>query len=180
MAERIPPEQGTYDVSEAKPVHVPNGIDSHIAIYSSINVAHQPRNELLNASNAQSLNSGRSLHPNGISSQHRLLGNATEASEGSAQSHRITSPCKLDVPHRRAHSNSDDMLTASHRGDDNVSIDAMSLQNGEDGYKPRGTVSSISSSQVQAEWIEQYEPGVYITLTTLLDGTRDLKRVRFR
>uniref|UniRef100_A0A0E0H8E2 FYVE-type domain-containing protein n=1 Tax=Oryza nivara TaxID=4536 RepID=A0A0E0H8E2_ORYNI len=176
MAERIPPEQGTYDVSEAKPVHVPNGIDSHIAIYSSINVAHQPRNELLNASNAQSLNSGRSLHPNGISSQHRLLGNATEASEGSAQSHRITSPCKLDVPHRRAHSNSDDMLTASHRGDDNVSIDAMSLQNGEDGYKPRGTVSSISSSQVQAEWIEQYEPGVYITLTTLLDGTRDLKR----
>ncbi|KAK9903687.1 hypothetical protein M0R45_001047 [Rubus argutus] len=32
---------------------------------------------------------------------------------------------------------------------------------------------------VDAEWIEQYEPGVYITLVALRDGTRDLKRVRF-
>ncbi|KAK4745179.1 hypothetical protein SAY87_011491 [Trapa incisa] len=32
---------------------------------------------------------------------------------------------------------------------------------------------------VEAEWIEQYEPGVYITLMALRDGTRDLKRVRF-
>jgi hypothetical protein len=55
----------------------------------------------------------------------------------------------------------------------------MSLQSGEDGYRSRSTIS-LSSDQVQAEWIEQYEPGVYITLTTLLDGTRDLKRVRFR
>jgi len=71
------------------------------------------------------------------------------------------------------------MLTAGSRADDNVSMDAMSLQSGEDGYKPRGTIS-LPSNQVQAEWIEQYEPGVYITLTTLRDGTRDLKRVRFR
>jgi hypothetical protein len=40
-------------------------------------------------------------------------------------------------------------------------MDAMSLQSGEDGYKPRGTIS-LPSNQVQAEWIEQYEPGVYI------------------
>jgi hypothetical protein len=71
------------------------------------------------------------------------------------------------------------MLTAGSRVDDNMSMDAMSLQSGEDGYKPRGTIS-LPSNQVQAEWIEQYEPGVYITLTTLRDGTRDLKRVRFR
>jgi hypothetical protein len=32
-----------------------------------------------------------------------------------------------------------------------------------------GTVS-LSGNQVQAEWIEQYEPGVYITLTTLRDA----------
>ncbi|XP_042388138.1 PH, RCC1 and FYVE domains-containing protein 1-like [Zingiber officinale] len=34
-------------------------------------------------------------------------------------------------------------------------------------------------NQVEAEWIEQFEPGVYITLIALRDGTRELKRVRF-
>lgn len=37
-----------------------------------------------------------------------------------------------------------------------------------------------NSGQVEAEWIEQYEPGVYLTLVALVDGTRELKRVRFR
>lgn len=30
------------------------------------------------------------------------------------------------------------------------------------------------------EWVEQDEPGVYITLTSLPGGVKDLKRVRFR
>lgn len=30
------------------------------------------------------------------------------------------------------------------------------------------------------EWVEQDEPGVYITLVTLPGGLKDLKRVRFR
>ena len=32
----------------------------------------------------------------------------------------------------------------------------------------------------EAEWVERHEPGVYVTLTTLPGGARDLKRVRFR
>lgn len=56
-------------------------------------------------------------------------------------------------------------------------------------FKPRSpvtavatttTTSATSANQVEAEWIEQYEHGVYITLVALRDGTRDLKRVRFR
>ncbi|KAJ3681532.1 hypothetical protein LUZ60_016021 [Juncus effusus] len=34
-------------------------------------------------------------------------------------------------------------------------------------------------NSVEAEWIEQYEPGVYLTLVALKDGSRELKRVRF-
>lgn len=30
-----------------------------------------------------------------------------------------------------------------------------------------------------AEWVEQYEPGVYITFVALASGGKDLKRVRF-
>ncbi|KAG8085423.1 hypothetical protein GUJ93_ZPchr0010g9979 [Zizania palustris] len=36
-----------------------------------------------------------------------------------------------------------------------------------------------SDSKHESEWVEQDEPGVYITLTALSGGTRDLKRVRF-
>ncbi|RAL41119.1 hypothetical protein DM860_017668 [Cuscuta australis] len=48
------------------------------------------------------------------------------------------------------------------------------------GSKSRvGSIPLGNDSQIEAEWIEQYEPGVYITLVALRDGTRDLKRVRF-
>ncbi|KAE9598836.1 putative chromatin regulator PHD family [Lupinus albus] len=36
-----------------------------------------------------------------------------------------------------------------------------------------------SANSLKAEWVEQYEPGVYITLTTLSCGKKGLKRVRF-
>lgn len=64
--------------------------------------------------------------------------------------------------------------------------EGVRISNGfsEDGDNRRNSRSSAASasnaSQVEAEWIEQYEPGVYITLLALGDGTRDLKRVRFR
>lgn len=35
-------------------------------------------------------------------------------------------------------------------------------------------------SRNENEWVEQDEPGVYITLTSLPGGGKDLKRVRFR
>jgi hypothetical protein len=172
MAERLPPEHSAYNICETKQVHVTNGIETHVASYSSMNGIHQPQNELLGASVAHSPNSGRLSHSNGIY--------ASENSDCSTHSLRISSPHELELPTRRTHSSSDEMLiAASCRMDDNVSVDARSVQNNEDGYKPRGTVS-LSGNQVQAEWIKQYEPGVYITLTTLRDGTRDLKRVRFR
>lgn len=41
------------------------------------------------------------------------------------------------------------------------------------------TTAGNNANQVETDWIEQYEPGVYITLMALSDGTRDLKRVRF-
>ncbi|MQM16500.1 hypothetical protein Taro_049458 [Colocasia esculenta] len=38
---------------------------------------------------------------------------------------------------------------------------------------------SNASDQEATEWVEQDEPGVYITLRQLPDGTRELRRVRF-
>ncbi|KAL0365968.1 UNVERIFIED_CONTAM: PH, RCC1 and FYVE domains-containing protein 1 [Sesamum radiatum] len=52
-------------------------------------------------------------------------------------------------------------------------------QDADNSLKSRNSVVSGNTNQIEAEWIEQYEPGVYITLVALRDGTRDLKRVRF-
>lgn len=41
-------------------------------------------------------------------------------------------------------------------------------------------VSSENRRLPEMEWVEQDEPGVYITLTALPGGGKDLKRVRFR
>ncbi|KAK1294735.1 Ultraviolet-B receptor UVR8 [Acorus calamus] len=42
-----------------------------------------------------------------------------------------------------------------------------------------GSQMDDAEPNYEAEWVEQDEPGVYITLTSLPGGTKDLKRVRF-
>ncbi|XP_027361846.1 protein BREVIS RADIX-like [Abrus precatorius] len=43
----------------------------------------------------------------------------------------------------------------------------------------RDEASVSNASDIETEWIEQDEPGVYITIRQLADGTRELRRVRF-
>ncbi|BAT99726.1 hypothetical protein LR48_Vigan06g070400 [Vigna angularis] len=43
----------------------------------------------------------------------------------------------------------------------------------------RDEPSMSNASDLEAEWIEQDEPGVYITIRQLADGTKELRRVRF-
>ncbi|KAL6979972.1 hypothetical protein U1Q18_021623 [Sarracenia purpurea var. burkii] len=45
--------------------------------------------------------------------------------------------------------------------------------------RDEASVSISNASDVESEWIEQDEPGVYITIRQLADGTRELRRVRF-
>lgn len=43
-----------------------------------------------------------------------------------------------------------------------------------------GNSEATNEARNEKEWVEQDEPGVYITLTALAGDARDLKRVRFR
>ncbi|KAA8523293.1 hypothetical protein F0562_009716 [Nyssa sinensis] len=43
-----------------------------------------------------------------------------------------------------------------------------------------GELSISNASDLETEWVEQDEPGVYITIRALPGGTRELRRVRFR
>uniref|UniRef100_A0A7N0TMD1 BRX domain-containing protein n=1 Tax=Kalanchoe fedtschenkoi TaxID=63787 RepID=A0A7N0TMD1_KALFE len=42
------------------------------------------------------------------------------------------------------------------------------------------SLSVSNASDLESEWVEEDEPGVYITIKALPNGTRELKRVRFR
>ncbi|KAM0007620.1 putative brevis radix (BRX) domain, protein BREVIS RADIX [Helianthus debilis subsp. tardiflorus] len=42
-----------------------------------------------------------------------------------------------------------------------------------------GELSMSNASDVETEWVEQDEPGVYITIRALPGGNRELRRVRF-
>ncbi|XP_051129806.1 protein Brevis radix-like 1 [Andrographis paniculata] len=42
-----------------------------------------------------------------------------------------------------------------------------------------GSVSISNASEVEVEWIEEDQPGVFITIRQFADGTRELRRVRF-
>ncbi|PNX77365.1 protein Brevis radix-like 1 [Trifolium pratense] len=48
-----------------------------------------------------------------------------------------------------------------------------------DAASRNGSKTKDNESRNETEWVEQDEPGVYITLTSLSGGAIDLKRVRF-
>ncbi|MCL7044263.1 hypothetical protein MKW94_022798 [Papaver nudicaule] len=45
--------------------------------------------------------------------------------------------------------------------------------------RDEASISISNASDMESEWVEQDEPGVYITIRQLPDGTRELRRVRF-
>ncbi|XP_059443045.1 protein BREVIS RADIX-like [Corylus avellana] len=45
--------------------------------------------------------------------------------------------------------------------------------------RDEASVSISNASDLETEWVEQDEPGVYITIRQLADGSRELRRVRF-
>ncbi|XP_076915608.1 protein BREVIS RADIX-like [Bidens hawaiensis] len=45
--------------------------------------------------------------------------------------------------------------------------------------RDEASMSVSNASDMESEWVEQDEPGVYITIRQLTDGTRELRRVRF-
>lgn len=62
-------------------------------------------------------------------------------------------------------------------GSDAVSSDASRMTTDS---RDEASASFSNASEVENEWVEQDEPGVYITIRQLVDGTRELRRVRFR
>ncbi|KAF9682733.1 hypothetical protein SADUNF_Sadunf05G0139300 [Salix dunnii] len=166
MAERLPP--GVHDAESMKLSYLQNGLETNGVHHPDTNGGWHSRSD--------------SLRGTSLASSTRSDSTSINGTLGFPQSFQ-------DSPGTNG---KDDHLTARLSiGDGGVqpisnsmseAIDGRgpwSPQDGDNGMKSRDSSLVSNGSQFEAEWIEQYEPGVYITLVALHDGTRDLKRVRF-
>ncbi|KAH7680694.1 Regulator of chromosome condensation 1/beta-lactamase-inhibitor protein II [Dioscorea alata] len=177
MAERLPP--GVYENDQITPVYMPNGVESHASYSSDLRRDGQLRNDATtNAVNSSSINS---VVTNGLSAQNHLPRNALEANELSSRFQNnwsVQSNKSNDNLYTTARDSNAEPHISSSRAEDHDYKETEPRVNGENSSS-KSRISTSPGNQVEAEWIEQYEPGVYITLVALRDGTRDLKRVRF-
>ncbi|KAG8388414.1 hypothetical protein BUALT_Bualt02G0123400 [Buddleja alternifolia] len=60
------------------------------------------------------------------------------------------------------------------------SIDASARSSSSREIDHSGELSVSNASDLETEWVEQDDPGVYITIRQLPSGARELRRVRFR
>lgn len=159
MAERLP--SGVYDTETIKLGFQLNGLEQNGVHYPEVNGERYLRSDSINSSYLGSPMCLDSGSVNGTNSTTQLtresdMGNGAKLpnDNGGVQvgNNGVLSPGK--VP--------------------------RSLQGSENSTKLGNLPLPGNQDQVEPEWIEQYEAGVYITLVGLRDGTRDLKRVRFR
>ncbi|KAM7507875.1 hypothetical protein LguiA_018328 [Lonicera macranthoides] len=163
IAERLPP--GVYDIDSLRLACLPNGLEPNGNHYPNTNEDCHSRSDSINGSYLASppvTNSTTSV--NGTNRPTELVKDQYSQNKGQVSS-----------------SARDDNSSGAHLSNGNgVQVgpkESAVFQDVENGTKPRNSADPAGNGE--AEWIEQYEPGVYITLVALQDGTRDLKRVRF-
>ncbi|KAL9276510.1 hypothetical protein ACSQ67_025954 [Phaseolus vulgaris] len=170
LAEKLPP--GVYDAENIRPAYLPNGLDPN-GIHSPDSNGEQqhPRPESI---------SGSSLASMGLESS--LLNRTARNSPGTNLHQQIRSPVTSNGTNNYSDvklPNGGGLIQAGSGSTADDGRDSGNFHNDESGLKSRNAAPTANTNQIEAEWIEQYEPGVYITLVALRDGTRDLKRVRF-
>ncbi|KAG7016426.1 putative E3 ubiquitin-protein ligase HERC1 [Cucurbita argyrosperma subsp. argyrosperma] len=170
MAERLPP--GVYDAEKMRSVHLSNGLESNGVYHLSMNGERHSRSDSLSSySCASPTASDAAVWPGSYGTAHSSR-DLSGMNENIRQQDRIDSrDSRLPNSGGSQPVNSSALVAA-------VGKESESLQDGDNNSRAKTSVLA-NATQVEAEWIEQYEPGVYITLVALRDGTRDLKRVRF-
>lgn len=163
MGERLP--AGVYDSNNLRPLHLPNGLEPNGNHFpDAYGVRHSRSDSSSTISDATPRYSLRDQH--GANEPHPFQHRGNFIPNG------------RDDPDARM-SNASGGQTSRSSLSETVDGSSGPLQDGENGMKTGNSRLASNGNQVEAEWIDQYEPGVYITLTALRDGTRELKRVRF-
>ncbi|CAI9114392.1 OLC1v1015109C1 [Oldenlandia corymbosa var. corymbosa] len=110
-------------------------------------------------------------------SLHRPPG-STPYSSDSLEHHRpLHSPHYYDSA---GHASTPKLSSISAAKTETSSIDASARSSLSRDADCSGELSVSNASDMETEWVEQDEPGVYITIRALPGGGRELRRVRFR
>ncbi|XP_057770989.1 protein Brevis radix-like 2 isoform X2 [Salvia miltiorrhiza] len=89
-------------------------------------------------------------------------------------------PMKPGSYHESAGPNSTPKLSSiSAAKTETSSVDASARSSSSREIDHSGELSVSNASDLETEWVEQDEPGVYITIRALPGGARELRRVRF-
>ncbi|XP_021760994.1 uncharacterized protein LOC110725839 [Chenopodium quinoa] len=181
MAERLPP--GAYDLENIKMPQLPNGLEPNGIHSADASGEHVLRSNPMNGP-ISSLTGVDSSMTNGTQGPLQSPRESYMLNENSYQLNESFAALKgrEDQLHAKLSAAAGGLQTCSSSVSD--ATDARFSASSQDGFNSSRSKSPVPSAannnnQVEAEWIEQYEPGVYITLVALRDGTRDLKRVRF-
>ncbi|CAK9134724.1 unnamed protein product [Ilex paraguariensis] len=179
MAERLPP--GVYDTDCMRLASLSNGLEPNGVNYVDANGEHPSRSDKRNSSCLASPTGIETAAVNGTRPPTELLRGTAGSKETNPYNQ---SQWLLNSNQRDDHSdvklpNGDVGVQGENHVEAVHSKESGPLKDGENGIESRNSEVPVNNDQVEAEWIEQYEPGVYITLVALRDGTRDLKRVRF-
>ncbi|KAK9740868.1 hypothetical protein RND81_03G066800 [Saponaria officinalis] len=175
VAERLPPE--TYDTESIKLPQLSNGLETNGFHFPDSSEEHPLR---LDPTNGPHATSSVGVDSGLTNRAQELLQSPRESyklNENNYQQNQGFAPSNSNLS-----STAENLRTSGSYVSDSDASDARlsaSTQDGQNSMRSRSLVPVGNNSQVEAEWIEQYEPGVYITLVALRDGTRDLKRVRF-
>ncbi|KAG6607654.1 PH, RCC1 and FYVE domains-containing protein 1, partial [Cucurbita argyrosperma subsp. sororia] len=186
MAERLPDGvkmslPGSNDSENMRPFYLPNGMDQNGARHLASNGERQSESDSHSSVSLDSSMATDYSLSNGFQGPPNSCGEfpASNETNSSMELGQFTSDGIDD--------DSDVRLSYGHRGGWESRSSSMSeganssgpLLDSESNTRSRSSALPSNDNQVEAEWIEQYEPGVYITMMALRDGTRDLKRVRF-
>ncbi|KAL6962388.1 PH, RCC1 and FYVE domains-containing protein 1 [Sarracenia purpurea var. burkii] len=176
MAERLPSE--VYDADSTRPIHLPNGLEPNGIHYPDANGVYHS-----DSINSSPLPVSLGTDPTTINGMQRL-GELPRYKPGGKETNpyhqsqgNLTSSGMDDHPDFRLPNGSGGGVSLSKAPPD--CTESGPIQDGDDTSSRNSALAGNSAQQVEAEWSEQYEPGVYITLVALRDGIRDLKRVRF-
>ncbi|XP_022749520.1 PH, RCC1 and FYVE domains-containing protein 1-like [Durio zibethinus] len=166
MAERLPP--GVYNTENIRLAYLPNGLEPNGVRCPDANGEGHLRSDSIGGSFLASPHAIDSTTINGTQSPAELHWVPTGAN--GSDDHSDTKLPNGSGGFQAGSSSVSEAIDERESG---------SYGDGENGMKSRNSALVANGNEVEAEWIEQYEPGVYITLVALRDGTRDLKRVRF-
>ncbi|KAM6542486.1 hypothetical protein CsatB_006933 [Cannabis sativa] len=173
LAKRLPP--GVYDTESLKLAYLPNGLDQNGLHYQDLNGERHSRSDSITSTGTDS------TFLNGTHGFNYSPRDSTGINEINIPQNRehLSSNGTVDHSDIRLSNGGGNQTDTSSVSEALEGRDSGPLQDGENGMRSKNSALAGNNNQVEAEWIEQYEAGVYITLVALRDGARDLKRVRF-